>query len=61
VFARGGYSYLLVGGGDAREQLAEPLADTLYFAGEATDSREPGTVSGALRSGQRAALKILEL
>lgn len=61
AFARGGYSYLLVGGGDAREELAQPIDDTLYFAGEATDSREPGTVSGALRSGQRAAVKILEL
>jgi len=58
-FSRGGYSYVLVGGEGARDQLAEPLADTLYFAGEATDTEEAGTVAGALRSGQRAAREVL--
>jgi monoamine oxidase len=58
-FARGGYSYVLVGGAGAREQLAEPLAQTLYFAGEATDADEAGTVAGALRSGRRAAREAL--
>jgi len=58
-FSRGGYSYVLVGGGGAREALAEPLRDTLYFAGEATDLDEAGTVAGALRSGFRAAREIL--
>ena len=53
--SRGGYSYVLVGGDGAREALAEPLDDTVFFAGEATDSEEAGTVAGALRSGQRAA------
>jgi monoamine oxidase len=28
---------------------------TLFFAGEATSSDAPGTVSGALESGERAA------
>jgi monoamine oxidase len=59
VFARGGYSYVLVGGENAREELAAPVADTLFFAGEATDLDEAGTVAGALRSGQRAAKEIL--
>jgi monoamine oxidase len=58
-FARGGYSYVRVGGAGAREQLAEPLAETLYFAGEATDTDEAGTVAGALRSGRRAAREVL--
>jgi monoamine oxidase len=58
-FARGGYSYVLVGGEDAREELAAPVSDTLYFAGEATDREEAGTVAGALRSGARAARQIL--
>jgi monoamine oxidase len=58
-FARGGYSYVLVGGENAREQLAAPLDDALYFAGEATDREEAGTVAGALRSGTRAAREIL--
>ncbi|HEX7053239.1 MAG TPA: NAD(P)/FAD-dependent oxidoreductase [Burkholderiales bacterium] len=60
-FARGGYSYERVGGEGAREALAAPLEDTLYFAGEATDTEEGGTVAGALRSGRRAARQIVEL
>jgi monoamine oxidase len=58
-FARGGYSYVKVGGTGAREKLAEPLEDTLYFAGEATDTEASGTVGGALASGLRAAREIL--
>jgi monoamine oxidase len=58
-FSRGGYSYVLAGGGDARAALAAPLRETLYFAGEATDRDEAGTVAGALRSGTRAAREIL--
>ena len=59
-FARGGYSYVKVGGTGAREELAAPLEDTLYFAGEATDVEQSGTVGGALASGVRAAREILE-
>lgn len=54
-FSRGGYSYVKVGGEKAREELAAPLEDTVFFAGEATDAEEAGTVGGALRSGMRAA------
>jgi monoamine oxidase len=57
--ARGGYSYLKVGGTGAREELAAPLEQTLYFAGEATDVEQSGTVGGALASGLRAAREIL--
>jgi monoamine oxidase len=59
-WSRGGYSYVLVGGTGAREALAQPLDATLYFAGEATDKEEAGTVAGALRSGERAAAEVLE-
>lgn len=60
-FARGAYSYVLVNGEGAREDLQRPLANTLYFAGEATNLEgEPGTVSGALQSGQRAARELLD-
>jgi len=59
-YSRGGYSYVLVDGEGARGQLAEPLKDTLYFAGEATDVEEAGTVAGALRSGMRAAREVLK-
>ena len=58
-YSRGGYSYVRVGGAGARERLAEPLANALFFAGEATDADEAGTVAGALRSGQRAAREVL--
>jgi monoamine oxidase len=58
-FARGAYSYVVAGGGDARARLAEPLLQTLFFAGEATDDEEAATVAGALRSGERAAREII--
>ena len=54
-FARGAYSYVKTGGGGAAEKLAEPVANTLLFAGEATDSNGYfGTVHGAIASGYRA-------
>ncbi|RPI43948.1 MAG: FAD-dependent oxidoreductase [Betaproteobacteria bacterium] len=59
-YACGAYSYVRVGGANARKALAAPLSDTLYFAGEATDYEgETGTVAGALQSGLRAAREIL--
>lgn len=61
-FARGAYSHTLVGGARAIGRLAKPLAATLFFAGEATDTEsEPGTVGGALQSGMRAAREALGL
>jgi monoamine oxidase len=58
--ACGAYSYVAVGGSEARTALACPLAETLFFAGEATDSGgEAGTVTGALESGSRAAREVL--
>jgi monoamine oxidase len=60
-FARGAYSYVLVGGSGSRSQLAAPLDSTLFFAGEATSADASGTVSGALESGERAAREVLAL
>lgn len=55
-FSRGAYSYIAVGGGDARAMLAAPVDDTLFFAGEATaNDGQGGTVNGALETGTRAA------
>jgi monoamine oxidase len=55
-FARGAYSYVAVGGGDARATLAAPVDDTLFFGGEATSNDgRGGTVNGALETGERAA------
>ncbi len=59
-FARGAYSYAGVGGSTAREELAAPVDDTLFFAGEATDIEgEAATVTGALQSGERAANEVI--
>jgi monoamine oxidase len=57
-FSRGAYSYAGVGGSNAHRALAKPVADTLFFAGEAT-SDQTGTVAGAIESGRRAARQIL--
>ncbi len=55
-FARGAYSYVAVGGGDARAALAAPLDETIFIAGEATSTDgQGGTVNGALETGERAA------
>jgi monoamine oxidase len=60
-FSRGAYSWVPVDGLPAREALARPVADTLYFAGEATDLvGYGGTVHGAIASGLRAARQILD-
>lgn len=57
-FARGAYSYVAVGGGNARAALAASVDDTLFFAGEATSSDgQGGTVNGALETGERAAME----
>ena len=59
-FSRGAYSYPAVGGIEAAQRLAEPLEETLFFAGEATDFQGySGTVHGAIESGHRAAREIL--
>jgi monoamine oxidase len=57
--ARGGYAVFPVGSAWASRALAEPIAGTLFFAGEATASDDAGTVDGALASGQRAADEVL--
>jgi len=60
-FSRGAYTYLAVGGEGAREALAAPLDDTLFFAGEGTSlDGQAGTVNGALESGVRAAAEVAE-
>jgi monoamine oxidase len=58
-FSRGAYTYVTVGGIDAPGRLAQPVEDTLFFAGEATDTLGyTGTVHGAIISGQRAAEEV---
>lgn len=59
-FALGAYSYVGVDGLAAQASLAEPVGDTLFFAGEATaGGGQNATVEGAIRSGWRAAAEVL--
>lgn len=61
-FARGVYSYGRVGSRGAAQMLALPVADTLFFAGEATcEDGHSATIEGALRSGWRVAREIQRL
>jgi monoamine oxidase len=59
-FSRGAYSYGMAGADGAQKALANPVENTLFFAGEATDvTGHNGTVHGAIASGHRAAKEIL--
>ncbi len=59
--SRGAYSYVCVGGTGAYRALAAPVADTLFFAGEATCGKGVnGTMEGAVGSGRRAARELLQ-
>jgi monoamine oxidase len=61
-YARGGYAVAQVGGLGAARVLAQPVADTLFFAGEHTHTEgQAGTVHGALETGERAARSCLEV
>ncbi|MFI9202312.1 flavin monoamine oxidase family protein [Streptomyces sp. NPDC053048] len=60
-YARGAYSFpattTLLGDHDT---LAEPVGESLYFAGEATSTDHSSTVHGALLTGLREARRILD-
>jgi len=59
-YSRGAYSYVAQGGSDTQREFAAPIANTLFFAGEATNFvGHHGTVHGAIASGYRAAGEIL--
>jgi monoamine oxidase len=59
-YTYGAYSYPTVGAPAARAALASPVADTLFFAGEALHGgTASGTVEAALASAQAAAQALL--
>ena len=59
-FSGGAYSYIPSGALEAVLNLVAPVEDTLYFAGEHTDTTGHwGTVHAAIRSGLRAAAQVL--
>ncbi|HXI47405.1 MAG TPA: NAD(P)/FAD-dependent oxidoreductase [Steroidobacteraceae bacterium] len=58
-YSRGAYSYAPAGALNASANMTLPVADTLFFAGEHTDTTGHwGTVHGALGSGLRAAAQL---
>lgn len=60
-FSRGAYSYIPAGMMEAQQHLSWPVAETLFFAGEAaTLDAQLGTVHGAISSGKRAAREVLQ-
>ncbi|GAA1767555.1 flavin monoamine oxidase family protein [Agromyces humatus] len=61
-FARGSFTFDAAGAApELREALAEPVADRVFFAGEACDPDAPGTLQGARNSGLRAATSIADV
>ncbi|WP_421790563.1 FAD-dependent oxidoreductase [Hyphobacterium sp.] len=60
-FALGSYSFLARDARtEQRDDLAAPVENRLFFAGEATSREYSSTVHGAYLSGQRAAQEVLE-
>ncbi len=61
-FALGSRSVTPVGATPVdRETLGTALVSRVFFAGEATDPDRPGTVSGGILSGQRAADEVIDV
>lgn len=58
-FSEGAYSAALPGHQGARRELAKPVENRLFFAGEACDESWATTVAGAFQSGKRAAQEVL--
>lgn len=59
-YSHGSYAYMTPGSmPEDHDLLATPVENVLHFAGEATWTDDPATVTAALRSGHRAAENIL--
>jgi len=59
-WTRGSYSAALPGKHEARAALARPIADRIYFAGEALAGEFTQTVGGAVLSGEATAKAVLK-
>lgn len=61
-FARGSQSFLPPGATPQhRDDLAQPVGGRVFFAGEATSTKLPGTVLGAQQTGTRAAAEVMRV
>ncbi|MGI6877413.1 FAD-dependent oxidoreductase [Microbacterium sp. gxy059] len=60
-FAHGARSVTPAGSSPVdREAIARPIADRVFLSGEATSADKPGTIAGAIESGEAAAAALLE-
>nr|XP_024401008.1 lysine-specific histone demethylase 1 homolog 3-like isoform X3 [Physcomitrium patens] len=61
-FSRGAYSYVALGAsGEDYDILARPVDNCVFFAGEATCKEHPDTVGGAMMSGLREAIRMMDI
>ncbi|KAL8524035.1 hypothetical protein ACS0TY_013846 [Phlomoides rotata] len=61
-YSYGAYSYVAVGSsGEDYDILGRPVENCVFFAGEATCKEHPDTVGGAMLSGLREAIRIINL
>ncbi|KAI4321633.1 hypothetical protein MLD38_034994 [Melastoma candidum] len=61
-FSYGAYSYVAIGAsGEDYDILGKPVENCLFFAGEATCKEHPDTVGGAMMSGMREAVRIMDI
>ncbi|KAA8528713.1 hypothetical protein F0562_036068 [Nyssa sinensis] len=61
-YSYGAYSYVAVGAsGEDYDILGRPVENCLFFAGEATSKEHPDTVGGAMMSGLREAVRIIDI
>ncbi|KAK5839871.1 lysine-specific histone demethylase 1 homolog 3-like [Gossypium arboreum] len=61
-FSYGAYSYVGIGAsGEDYDMLARPVENCLFFAGEATCKEHPDTVGGAMLSGLREAVRLIDI
>ncbi|KAA3464415.1 lysine-specific histone demethylase 1-like protein 3-like [Gossypium australe] len=61
-FSYGAYSYVAIGSsGEDYDKLGRPVENCLFFAGEATCKEHPDTVGGAMLSGLREAVRLIDI
>ncbi|KAK9002704.1 hypothetical protein V6N11_060287 [Hibiscus sabdariffa] len=61
-FCYGAYSYVAIGAsGEDYDMLGRPVENCLFFAGEATCKEHPDTVGGAMLSGLREAVRLIDI
>ncbi|XP_004499223.1 lysine-specific histone demethylase 1 homolog 3 isoform X2 [Cicer arietinum] len=61
-YSFGAYSYVAVGAsGEDYDIIGRPVDNCLFFAGEATCKEHPDTVGGAMMSGLREAVRMIDI